>query len=259
MSSTLVVVPTLGERLELLDDCLTSLATQTPQPQVVIVTSAVARERLEQLAGERADVVVQTRPGLSAAINEGWALAGPGTTYLAWLGDDDLLEPGSLARALACLERAPRASMVFGACRMIDITGRELFVSRPGRMDARWLLSYGSNRISQPGTLFRREAVDAVGSLDEQLRLTMDLDLFLRLRGWGPLVRTSHVLASYRVHDDTLSLTNFAQSRQEARMVQRRSRPARPLDPLNERVATFASRVWHKLDTSRPRGRLERA
>lgn len=257
MTVTLVVVPTLGERMDLLDACLASIVSQTTPLRAVVVTTQAQLGAVRTLVGDRGSVMPQQRPGLSAAINIGWESALADESLFAWIGDDDLLEPGSLARATAVLRRNPRASMVYGACRIIDQNGGELFVSRPGRLEASWLLEYGSNLIAQPGTVFRRAAVDAVGPLDESLKLTMDLDLFLRLRRWGPLVRTGHVLASYRRHEDTLTLTNFDLSRQEARMVQRRTRRPLPLPAVAEALATLMSRVMHSIDRRRPMLRAE--
>lgn len=257
MTTTLIVVPTLGERMDLLDACLASVLGQDTPLRLVVVTTPARLDAVRALVEDRGSVVPQQRPGLSAAINIGWESARAGESLFAWIGDDDLLEPGSLERATAVLHRNPNASMVYGACRIIDQDGYELFVSRPGRLESSWLLEYGSNLIAQPGTVFRRAAVDAVGPLDESLKLAMDLDLFLRLRRWGPLVRTGHVLASYRRHEDTLTLTNFDLSRQEARMVQRRTRRPLPVPSAAEALATFMSRVLHSVDRRRPMLRSE--
>ena len=43
--------------------------------------------------------------------------------------------------------------------------------------------------IPQPGSLIRRSAWEHVGGLDERLHYAMDLDLFLRLRRFGVIVR----------------------------------------------------------------------
>ena len=58
------------------------------------------------------------------------------------------------------------------------------------------------NNISQPGTFWTRWAQDAVGGLDEDFRLTMDFELWLRFAHAGiRAVYLPEVLAWFEVHD----------------------------------------------------------
>ena len=128
-------------------------------------------------------------PGsLSAAVNAGLARADARHVYGNWIGDDDLLAPGSLA----CDEPGPRPRPRRRRCvrplhvhrrRRVDALG----VSRAGR-GAVWLLAWGPDLVPQPGMLFRLDDFRAVGGLDESLKFAMDLDLLLRLRRRGRFV-----------------------------------------------------------------------
>lgn len=252
LPSTLIVVPTLGHRPDLLNASLDSLLEQAPPMSIVVVCPASAAHAVGALVGPSITTITQARQGLSAAINTGWRALAADHDYLAWLGDDDVLEPGALEVTVRLLERFPQASMAYGACRFINGVGQQKFVSRPGHLEAGPLLSYGHNLISQPGTLFRRAAVDAVGGLDEGLRLTMDLDLFLRLRRWGPLVRTDRILASYRWHDGSLTVSDLAGSHAEAREVRRRQRDSHRFDGVRQVIGEGASRVVYHVNKHRP-------
>jgi GT2 family glycosyltransferase len=116
--------------------------------------------------------------GQSDAINKGWKR----TTgnILAWLNSDDVYEMDTLAQVAAFFKEHPQTQMAYGNCRIIDgtsaITGRA-----PTRDFNLRKLVCNTWFISQPSTFFRREAIDRVGNLNEQLFLIMDWDLYLRI------------------------------------------------------------------------------
>ena len=76
---------------------------------------------------------------MSAAVNLGLARATSRHQYGNWLGDDDLLTPGSVAATLKALDGNPEAVLAYGHCTYIDEDGRLLWVSKAGRA-ARWAL-----------------------------------------------------------------------------------------------------------------------
>jgi GT2 family glycosyltransferase len=235
----LIVVPTLGDRVELLEQTLRSITDQRiggrPAADVVVVapTGAAAARELARLAGA---TVLDDPGGLSAAINDGLASAEPRHRYGNWIGDDDLLAPGSLASSAAALDADTGAVAAFGYCDYVDDTGRRLFTSRAGRL-APWLMTWGPDLVPQPGALFRLETVRAVGGIDPALTYAMDLDLLLRLRRRGRLVNTRRVLASFRWHPTSTTVANRTPSLDEAEMVKRRY-----LSPALRRVAVLWER-----------------
>jgi GT2 family glycosyltransferase len=155
--------------------------------------------------------------GLSRAINRGMRDAKE--EFVGWLGDDDLLAPGSLARVTEGLTRQPPASFAYGRTRYIDERGSTIGVSHPGRWAARYL-TLGKDFVPQPGSLIRRTCWEAVGGLDESLANAMDLDLFIRLRRCGPTVYIPHEVSAYRLHAGSITLTKG--SADEGEVVRRR-------------------------------------
>lgn len=194
------VVPTLGERPELLAKSLRSIVDQghVDLDLVVVAPRGLGVEETARSFGGRF-AEDPRRGGLSGALNAGLACAADDTQYFAWLGDDDLLAPGSLAKTSSVLNENPDAVMAFGWCDYIDDQDRVVFRSRAGRVAAA-ILSFGPNLVPQPGSLFRYADVVAVGGLDETVRLAMDLDLFLRLRQRGRLIAIPETVASFRWH-----------------------------------------------------------
>jgi hypothetical protein len=147
--------------------------------------------------------VVCRKPGLSAAVNAAWRL---GTEeFVTWLGDDDLLSPGSLEVTESTLRANPGKGFVYGRARYIDGDGSTLFVSRPTRYAASYL-RYGKNFVPQPGSLVNRDCAVRAGMLDETLHNAMDQDLFTRLHLMHGSVYVAKELAAFRLHDSNISV-----------------------------------------------------
>lgn len=240
-----LVVPTLGARPTYLRAALESIENQQTPVRVVVVTpvdsaGAVAKA----ISGLRAEIVTQASSGIASAIHEGWLRLTAGVEHLGWLGDDDLLRPGAFVAGVQALEQHPQASAVVGRCDVIDSEGRLLYTMASGRTAIR-LLRYGHDLVMQPGSLFRRQAVEDVGGLDESLRYAMDYDLFLRVRDWGPIVYLPQTLAAFRWHADSLTASNQAASRGEAALVRRRYWRNARWEPAAERVGMAASKVLY--------------
>jgi GT2 family glycosyltransferase len=224
-SRVLFAVPTLGTRLSLLEESLTSISNQTCGVDVVVVVppSAEPARELAQRMGAR----ILDDPGtLPGAINAGIALAEPHHEFVGWLADDDLLEPGSVCAATALLDQETSAVVAFGSCRYIDDSGQQLWVNRVGRWAPK-VLAWGPDLVPQPGMLIRRSAWDAVDGLDESFRFAFDLDLLLKLRQIGALLNTGSVMASFRWHADSLTVGDRTTNLEESERAKRRYLSAR--------------------------------
>jgi GT2 family glycosyltransferase len=237
----LLVVPTLGRRSDYLAETLASVRSQDESVDLVVVVPSSATDARE-LARSHGATLVDDPGSLSAAVNLGLAEAGPQHLYGNWIGDDDLLAPGSLRATSAALDRAPAAVVAYGHCAYIDEQGRHLWDSKAGWL-ARVALPWGPDLIPQPGMLFRLSDFRAVGGLDESLRFAMDLDLLLRLRRRGGFVDVGRTVSSFRWHSTSLTVSDRATSLAESEAVKRRYLPdglraAAPLWELPVRAAT---------------------
>jgi hypothetical protein len=232
----LIVVPTFGKRMRLLEATVDSLLDQPAEPADVVLVTHQDAEQARALA-DRYGLRVIDDPGrgLAAAVNAGLAAAGPQHLYGNWIGEDDVLLPGALAVAAACLDSDPSAVVAYGDCRYLSDGGRYLYTPHAGRL-AGWMITWGLDRVAQPATLLRLAAVAAEGGLDESLQHAMDLDLLLRLRRRGRFVSTGHTLAAFRWRDRAATPAQGVQAAAEAEQVRHRylSERARPLAPLWE-------------------------
>ncbi|HWK20772.1 MAG TPA: glycosyltransferase [Microbacteriaceae bacterium] len=241
MSRTLVVVPTLGRRLDYLRESLASIR-EAGDSRILIVAPAAfdASELIDAgLADEKIDEAV---PALAAAINQGFATAGPEVEYLAWLGDDDLIRPGVLDRSTAFLAAHPRSVATYGACDYIDAEGATVWRNRSGWWAAP-LLRIGPDLVPQPGSVFRRSAVDRIGPLRQDLGWAFDFDFYIRLSKAGRLSYLKETVASFRWHPDSLSVRQRGDSVREASEVRVAHLPRwlRPVSGLWEAPVRWAT------------------
>lgn len=151
--------------------------------------------------------------GLSSAINQG--LARCTGMYFNWLNADDRLLPGALAALRAGFDRHPGAVFVAGWMRRVDEAGQpweERNQARnrtdafppPGLVD----LSEAMSRLKmpeQPAGLFLTAAVRRCGGLREDLEVTMDLNLTLRLALHGFCVQLPVETVEFRKHPSQIS------------------------------------------------------
>jgi GT2 family glycosyltransferase len=240
--SVLVTIPTLGQRLDLLEHTLESVATQeayTPTIAVVCPKKSVDARKLAEKFG----ATILDDPGtLSGAINVAYREIKP-HTYSTWLGDDDLLRPGSLATSVAALEVHPEAVVAYGGCDYINEQDKVLFTNHSSRF-APWIMRWGPNLVPLPGILYRHSAIQQAGEFDESLKYAMDLDMLLRLRKLGGFVFTGKTLAAFRWHTTSTTVANRQASLDEAKRIKAHYLPAaaRPFMPLWEIPVQYATR-----------------
>lgn len=203
----LVVIPTLGKRIEYLRLALESIRAQKPTLYDIMMVFPLKNKQALELAQEFDAMVVNDPGGMSAALNAGISAAEPWHEYVVWMGDDDLLKPDSLNTSLVALSNDPKAVVAFGYCDYIDSNGEFIFSSHAGRL-APWLMTWGPNLVPMMGLMFRLSAFKDAGGFDTSYKWAMDLDLLLRLRKIGGFINTKKTLSSFRWHTSSLTVSN---------------------------------------------------
>jgi glycosyltransferase involved in cell wall biosynthesis len=125
-----IVLPTYN-RAGMLGEAFASIAAQTyPRWEVIVVDDGSTDGTTEVLDGLRAGmtgpvrIVRQANQGAYAARNTG--LDHVTGDYVAFFDSDDLWLPHHLQRTVAALDAHATLDWAYGACRMVDMTGREI-------------------------------------------------------------------------------------------------------------------------------------
>lgn len=223
-----IVVPTLGKRPDYLLDCLASIRSAVTKTHsvFVIVVAPEGFDALMHLEAGLVQLIVQDPgKGLAEAINSGFLAMPSDIEFINWLGDDDLLAPGSLEITATLLEKNPDSVLVFGGCEYVDSKGRAVWVNRSGGW-AGPLLRFGPQLIPQPGSLFRASAFLRVGGLDSSYDWAFDFDMLIKMSKIGKLKYVNKILASFRWHPESLSVEFRKMSVLEASKVRTSHLPA---------------------------------
>lgn len=197
-----IAVPSFNQG-KFLDDALTSIFQQKIPVEVFVMDGGSSDNSIDiihkwekQLAGWRSCA----DEGQAAAINEG--IARGKAPYVCWLNSDDYFLPDGLMKLVDELKQYPSAPAIYGkSWNMIDSSGKCYPV---------WVEPFNERRlalrciISQPATLIRRLAWDAIGGLDSTLHMSMDYDLWWRLyKLAGALHFLDNHIAVNRDHKDS--------------------------------------------------------
>ena len=241
-----IVVPTIGQRPEYLPLALKSIR-DAGSAYILMVGNKGFDAKPLLAAGLIDQYLDEQDPGLAAKINFGFRALPQTIKYINWLGDDDLLTPGSLDIALARIKQADKPVLVFGGCEYIDPEGKKIFINRSGQW-AVPLLRFGPQLIPQPGALYRRDAFEELGGLSQNFGWAFDFELFLSLSKRGKAAFVPKVLSCFRWHPGSLSVSRRAESVKEASQVRVSHLPKilRPVSFLWEypvRVATYLAGI----------------
>lgn len=214
MNSIDVVVPCY-QYGQFLHDCVASiLAQDRVHLRVLIIDNASTDGSLEiaqELARKDPRVEIEghkTNRGASASYNEGidWASA----DYFHLLDADDVLVPGSLARAVACMERNRNVVMTHGGESQVAFeAGATPVVPLPPSVE--WIVTRGHdfidglcrrpvNNVGATTVVRRTSAQKQAGYYRAELPFTDDLELWLRLATIGDIASTTTVQAIRRIH-----------------------------------------------------------
>ena len=212
-----VVVPTIGERPQYLDITLKSIR-EAGDSFIVLVGRKGFDATSYQKAGLVDLYIDELETSVPIKINQGFRALPENIEYITWIGDDDLLSPGSLSVALGVLGQPEKPVLVFGHCQYIDSEGNDVLVKRSGSW-AVPLLRFGPQLIPQPSAVFRRDAFEKIGGLSDKFEFAFDFDLFLNLTKLGKAVFIDQILSSHRWHNTSLTYSRRWDSVKEASAV----------------------------------------
>ena len=205
MTLVSIVTPSLNQA-RYLREAIESVRTQTYAPIEHIVVDGGSTDGSLDILAECGDVRWSSEPdrGQSHALNKGFGQAQG--DVLGWLNADDAYEPHAVSEAIAALADA---GLAYADVMRVNDDGVD-----PRRIRSRpqfnlWTELNLGGGIYSPAVFFTREALEAVGPLDESLHLTMDYDLWLRIGKRFPVRHVDSVWAIQRIHDEAKTIRHY--------------------------------------------------
>lgn len=162
---------------------------------------------LDQYKGHEKIAAIISEPdkGQADAINKGFGMAQG--EIVGWINADDLLSPMAVEAAVRVFRENRNAVISYGDIDVVDGAGETFRQIRACPDVNRNSLLNENYDVYQPGSFYRREAVEKVGYLDESFEYCMDLDLWLKLLQRGTAHHVGGVVASFRMTPDTKTAT----------------------------------------------------
>jgi glycosyltransferase involved in cell wall biosynthesis len=144
----------------------------------------------------------QENAGQVPALNRGFARTSG--AYMGYLNSDDTLLPGAVSKLVEELERDPDLWLVYGDALYTDEASRQTGYLPSREFDIVEMVRRADNHVVQPATLWRREAWERFGPLNEDGWYFFDFEFFLRFPP-ERVRRISEPLATYRIHSEAKS------------------------------------------------------
>lgn len=117
---------------------------------------------------------------------------------IGWVNSDDYYEPGAL-KSIAEFFETSKADWVIGNISLVSEHDKTITPIKSPRINKPLLLS-DPDRIRQPGTFFRTQALLKAGGFNKKYHYTMDLDLWFRMLKISDPVMLDENIAYFRWH-----------------------------------------------------------
>jgi glycosyltransferase involved in cell wall biosynthesis len=169
--------------------------------------------------------------GQSNAINKGFRKSTG--DIVAWLNSDDYYEANIFGEIVRYFETHADCMMLYGDITFVDTAGKTLFRAVGETIDLESLIAC-PDIVRQPSFFWRREVVDEVGGVDENLSLVMDFDFILRIARRHRFHYLARNLSFYRYYETNKSLSMVRRQVREMFRVYRKNGV-----PLTPRILRF--------------------
>lgn len=182
-----VVMATFNEPVEMIEGAIGSILNQTYQNIELLIfddsTKPDTIASIDKIALSDARVSVHRFPerkGFVESLNEGLKLAKG--EYIARMDGDDYSLPERIKKEVDFLLDNPSIAVVGGQMDIMNESGKVIsHRSYPKGGVSLWLFSCIRNPLAHPTIMMRRELVDRGYRYNEKLKMSEDLDFWLRL------------------------------------------------------------------------------
>lgn len=202
-----IVIPAYNHA-DYLGEAIQSVLNQDyPNVELIVLddgSTDYTRKVLERYTG-RFHWETHCNMGQASTLNKGWQLSKGG--ILAYLSADDALLPSAVSTSIRCFMSHPQLMMVYCDFNLIDPNSRIIRSVKAPEVSYRDMV-VKNICAPGPGAFFRRGDFEAVGMWNPCLKRAPDYEFWLKLGRKGYFRRIPEVLASLRVHENSLSFTS---------------------------------------------------
>ena len=223
-----IVTPSYNQAQFLEETIISVLQQDYPSIEYIIIDGASTDGSVDivrQYEDRLAYWVSEPDRGQCHAINKGFARAQG--AIIAWLNSDDVYRPGAIRQVVEAFRDHPGSVAVVGACALVD-AGRNVFSCKQPTGFAPERLLRGGGVPGQPAVFLRRQVLEKIGGLREDLHYVLDWEYWLRVGmhySSDQVVLLDSVLAEARIwlgNKTSIGLGETATSDSQLNAIERR-------------------------------------
>lgn len=238
-----IVTPAYN-RASYLDETIRSVLEQDyPNLEYIVLDDGSTDDSAEVIRKYAASLRFESHlnMGETRTVNRGFSLARG--EILGVVNSDDPLYPGAVGKIVERFLARPDLLVAYPDWDMIGPEGEFQQRITTFEYDYRNMIRW-HHCVPGPGAFFRRGVAERLGGRDTQFRYVADFDFWLRAGLLGPFERIPEVLATFRTHPDSASVSAKGSSMAEEhiRLVRKiYALPELPEEVLRVRREAFSS------------------
>lgn len=250
-----VVVPAWNAE-NFLEEAVNSVTAQTYKNIEIIIINDKSSDATGDLAEELAKKdrrikVIHNNKNLGIGSNRKKGVSEAKGKYICWQDADDISFPDRIESQVKTLEVDEKIGVIGGWLVFFDEKG-DGAIRKYSKNDIdlrRNVFKY--NPVAQPASMFRKEVFDVVGQYNDKLRVSEDLEMFLRVGEKYNFANIQKPAIKYRQLKNSLTSSKLRQMEKETLKLRKKYKKSSAYDwTLSDSLYNFAQKITIYIPTS---------